>query len=113
MSHTIAHARALKYGGVTAWLAALSYPTKFAPLRRIASSALMAGGGVDEDVAFYTHSLFYEDILLVVFWWRPEQSTRQCWRSSSLSKNIGLGFDTPLYRFMVFCPVCTVPTLAG
>lgn len=76
MSQAIAYARALKYGGVTGWMAALSYPTKFAPLSPIVSSALMARWGIDENIAFYTHILFYAGIVLVVFWWVREQSTR-------------------------------------
>lgn len=76
MSQAIAYARALKYGGVTGWLAALSYPTKFAPLSPIVSSALMARWGVDENIAFYTHILFYVGIVLIVFWWVREKSTR-------------------------------------
>ncbi|MBN3753912.1 hypothetical protein G3N95_13255 [Paraburkholderia sp. Tr-20389] len=76
MSQAIAYARALKYGGVTGWLAALSYPTKFAPLSPIVSSALMARWGIDENIAFYTHILFYAGIVLIVFWWVREQSTR-------------------------------------
>lgn len=76
MSQAIAYARALKYGGVAGWVAALSYPTKFAPLSPIVSSALMAWWGINENIAFYTHILFYAGIVLILFWWVREQSTR-------------------------------------
>ncbi|WP_169708559.1 ArnT family glycosyltransferase [Trinickia terrae] len=76
MSQAIAYANALKYGGIPAWLAALSYPTKFAPLSPIVSSILMARLGVDENIAFYAHILFYAATVLVTFWWVREQSSR-------------------------------------
>ncbi|CAH2936546.1 MAG: hypothetical protein PPHEMADMSA_4768 [uncultured Paraburkholderia sp.] len=76
MSQAIAYARALKYGGISGWLAALSYPTKFAPLSPIVSSALMARWGIDENIAFYTHILFYAGIVLIIFWWVREEATR-------------------------------------
>jgi 4-amino-4-deoxy-L-arabinose transferase-like glycosyltransferase len=84
MSQAIAYANALKYGGIQAWLAALSYPTKFAPLSPIVSSILMDRLGVDENVAFYTHILFYAATVLVTFWWVRERSSRLAAISASL-----------------------------
>jgi hypothetical protein len=62
----------------------LSYPTKFAPLSPIVSSILMARFGVDENVAFYTHILFYATTVLVTFWWVREQSSRLAAITASL-----------------------------
>jgi hypothetical protein len=76
MSQAIAYANALKYGGVSAWFAALSYPTKFAPLSPIVSSVMMAKLGINENIAFYTHILFYAGLVLITFWWVRERSSR-------------------------------------
>lgn len=76
ISQAIAYANALKYGGLSAWLTALAYPTKFAPLSPIVTSVLMMGLGVRDNVAFYTHILFYAGIVLVTYWWVRARSSR-------------------------------------
>ncbi|OYD76179.1 UNVERIFIED_ORG: hypothetical protein BDU10_1251 [Burkholderia sp. CF145] len=45
--------------------------------------------------------------------WVPAAILVLCSAVLLSSKNICSGFDTPLYPVMVFCAVCTVPTLAG
>lgn len=84
MSQAMAYANALKFGGISAWLSALSFPTKFAPLSPIVTSILMAELGLDENVAFYTHILFYAGTVLVTFWWMRACSSRLAATTASM-----------------------------